>query len=384
VGADDITDLGKSGRMNTLEFIDELRGQAIRTRGVQRADASIAVSKEIGRDVARSKISTTLNFINPKRRLEELGELVEDGMRVGGYINARRLGLDPDAAGTLAIRAMYDYSPQAKSRWERKIARVIPFIAWQRANIPHMLEWTAKNPGKAGVFPKVRNAAFASAGTDPAIIPDYMKEQGAFPLPFQDPNGNWMMLNPNIPLQDLGRLPTSPQGAVDYLMQSLTPFVKTPLDMLYNKSSFTGMPIEDYPGEKTRTHGALQLIDSAMYGDPRWENLKGVMGLATQFDSQTNDPYLAAPAEFNALVATLPWVQNLGKSIDTRAIEAGVAPRDLPDSTWKLLSWLAGIKMTPADQNKYTLSALRARDTELSTEQRRLRDQVPGLRESGW
>ncbi|MFA6167789.1 MAG: hypothetical protein WC700_14305 [Gemmatimonadaceae bacterium] len=357
-----IKDFGTFGKMTEAEFMDIMREQAVRTSGFARADATKAIAQQVRENASpwRKVTAKGVPVTSLRGTMEHAGEVVEDGMRVGGVINAARQGLDPTSAADLAIRAMYDYSATATNAFEKSVVqRLIPFWKWQKANIPHMAEWALKNIGQANVLTHLRNAGAAATDTDLGLLPEYAKEGGYIPIPGAD--GQTLLLNPNVPLQDLGKLEPTPSGMMQWLSQGMTPPIKVAVEAgLFNQSSFTGLPISQQ-GRYTPVEwlpGSTQLaglLGPGKQGGP----------FRTQIDPDTGRTYLAMEPYTNyALQAASPFLTNLGKSVNPLTQDQG----------YKAMSWLTGVKLAPANKTKMYVDALKARDQELADQQAQMRD----------
>jgi hypothetical protein len=338
-------DMVTSWGQNAREFMDEMRAQAVRgTGGMQRAEAGRSVEEIVRRETSKAHKANVV-----ARGLDAAGEIIEDGMRIGGVINGMKYkGLDPQSASQLAINVMYDYSAAATSNAEKTWMQTLgpPFWKWQKANFPRMAEVAVKKPGILAGLGHISNDAYAAAGVDPSIQSQYMKDLGMFPIPGMSDASRPMLYNPNLPMQDILRFKATPQGMFDYGVGIADPFVKLGWELGTDRSMFTGQKIWDYPGEKVAAPGYMQVFR---------DQLAKVPGLAVQYD-ENRQPYLAMDANaVQSLQTLVPWLSNFGKSAD---------PTN-PDARWNLLSWMAGIKLKPVDQEQARVNAARARNTEL-------------------
>jgi hypothetical protein len=130
------------------------------------------------------------------------------------------------------------------SDFERNILRgFIPFYSWLRHNIANQMSGVLLYPELYSILPKLEDAVkVEDPSYDETMIPDYMKQFGFFPVMGED--GKFTMFNPNIPIQDLNRIPIvfgdrapipSLNELKDDLFASAHPIVKTIVQMLPKK-----------------------------------------------------------------------------------------------------------------------------------------------------
>lgn len=173
---------------------------------------------------------------------------------------------------------------------EKTVARrVIPFYSWARKSIPLILESMVKKPGKTLAFPKAMYALGTALGMEPdsiadpfptdQLFPDWIKAKGIGPIALYgaqgpagalagltagaaeyqfDPNTGQIVegpmgygvINPSNPFLDFfGTYASKPQdpvqGAFQGVMQGMTPFIKSPIELAQGRQFLTGAPIED-------------------------------------------------------------------------------------------------------------------------------------------
>jgi hypothetical protein len=191
-----------------------------------------------------------------------VGSWIEDHAKVTHVLAKLEKGMNLDEAIGSAKHWLYDY--RAMSPGERKVARrVIPFYAWQRNNIPRMLEALFQQPQKfAQTNHFMRNATGAitlAAGPEEqaqaawfTAMPDFMARiggwiwgvdefgspkilRGTFGLPFED-------LRAVLPFVNFG-------DWFDHFLSMTTPIAGV-LTSLMGYSTFTG--------ESTKTEGTDQ------------------------------------------------------------------------------------------------------------------------------
>lgn len=319
------------------------------------------------------KVGSNISALHPVSLGSDFGTRVEDSGRMAVYFNSLEAGMAPEAAMLLPDVALYNYSQESLTSFQKDVVKTaVPFGTWAMKNIPHMMEFALKSPGKAGLIEKIKNSAFSATGVERGSLPLYMQEMGAMPVPgLRDSAGNPIILNPNIPLQDLQKLPANPVEAIDWIAGQVGPAAKYAGEAAFKRDSFTGADI--YQGDRVKVlGGALDPLNAALdqIAPTPWSALKSAVGGATQYDTTTGESYLAGNEYANrAATGINPWLANLGKAA------GGVGD---PGNEYKWLSWLGGIKLMPADKQKFIIEALyRARD-ELDRQRRGLDAETQG------
>jgi hypothetical protein len=133
----------------------------------------------------------------------------------------------------------FDYSKTTALEGEL-ISRVMPFYRWMRNNLPFQIRMFINDPTKYTNINKLRLNAQDAAGIDDENTPEFLKEQFAIPV-----NEN-KFLGLNLPLGDLTKLSDPLKLGAD----SLTPLIKTPLELSTNYNFFYKKPIEKFEGQQ--------------------------------------------------------------------------------------------------------------------------------------
>lgn len=278
---------------------------------------------------------------DPRMVMEHLGELVEDGMRIGGYLNARAKGLSKEAAALAVDDALFDYSKRSLTLTEQKIRELIPFLVWKRRVLPKMARTLLTDPKHVLWLPHAREAGRAATDIDERNMPRYMREMMAIPLPAKTAKGHPLYLNPNVPVQDLAFLADVRRG----LWEMLTPLIKAPLEVtVFNRSVYFDEPIDE--GLLVRAPLG-ETIEKRFKNAKLYRELKLRLGLDTYVDRQTGQPYLAVSPKAMYVLRTLPFFNNIAKAIDTRE-----------RSPYDALAALTGIKLIPGDPERWNIDKI--------------------------
>lgn len=192
-----------------------------------------------------------------------LGSIVENNARIAHFIDKLKSGSTIDDAVMSVKKYLFNY--QDLTEFEKTVMkRVMPFYTWTRKNVPLQLEHLITQPGKyAGLEKAVRAIEKIGMGDSRPVnekyLSDYIKNNTAMRVKYNEDDktyyyfllGNW--------------LPS--YQAIDFLSQPLkniidmvTPLLKTPIELLSNKSFFKNTlgeseMIENYPGQTTNFLG---------------------------------------------------------------------------------------------------------------------------------
>ena len=152
------------------------------------------------------------------------------------------------------------FDPSNLSDLEKNgLKRLIPFYTFTKQNLYFQASNIMKNTPKYSRLIKSINGIYNQLDDDSYY--KYQKENMQIPLPWTDSNGNQLFLKSNLPLSDLGEYLSNPVGRA---VSSLTPAIKTPIEMVMGKDVFTGQDISDESKVK-RILGGLGL-DNLTYG----------------------------------------------------------------------------------------------------------------------
>ena len=183
-------------------------------------------------------------------------EISENFSRIQHYITRRLQGWSPEGALKDTRKIMYDYVA-GLSPYEKKLQNIFPWYTWSRFNIPMMVMQGLRHPGKSAEFYRAKtNIESGQPKTDERALDEYIKGDPHIRL-FQDPNtGNFTYLRIKgfLPVGDLEDI-TSMEKFGNFMVSSLTPYIKAPAENAFNASTFFktagGAPaqIEKYPGE---------------------------------------------------------------------------------------------------------------------------------------
>ena len=346
---DEIVDVGKAGSKTIGEVID-----AAYDSGALRGGQMF----EIMQDAMERGLPQKLNAVEGLQRFGTgVNEFAEEWGRLAVFIQAWRKTGSKSVAGRLVDATLYNYDPKALTNVERGMRSIMPFFTWTRRNLPDMIEVLLTDPSKIGAIGKLQsNMADVSDPIDRDLLPQYMRDMIPIPLPFKDRDGNPIILNPNFGFQDLNSF----DEPLKDTLSKINPLFKVPMEIAFNRDVYFQSDIEAYKGQIRKAPGYLQSIDDIAEGQAWWEFLKAKSGAKTVDGSLRVNPY------FIKVIDALPFLANLGKALES----------DNPQTPWRRISWLAGVKLMPYQQEKF--------ETNVEYDYRNdLRDTIRKLRDDG-
>ena len=230
-------------------------------------DAVTRKSVELGISPASELVSTNLLLDNKfLAGARNLSSAQENFFRLGAFIDGWKKGASFEEAGMNMKKIFYEYSDL--NAFERNfMRRVIPFYSWARHNIPRMFSTLATEPVKhlrlAQMIREVEKGAGGPARE--GELPSWLSKRFNVVVR-RNEDGTLDVVSGDglIPVADVYRI-LSVSGAVDTLKEGITPFLKYPIEQLFNHSFFTNRAIERAPGEPARsfTLGSLKFTRRA-------------------------------------------------------------------------------------------------------------------------
>jgi hypothetical protein len=201
------------------------------------------------------------------------GDFIENSSKFKSFlIDYERMAGDlgqsgGELAGRLANQKQYlEYADMQTKKWfldygdltpfeQNVMKRLIPFYTWVRKNLANQLTGIITMPQTYELIPKVRNALTTDEGFNYGLMPDYMKNQGYYPVG-KTPQGTDIMRWANLPLEDLNKIPLlfnkngipkpSWSETLTDVMSNAHPLLKTIVEMASGKDLFRKKDIANY------------------------------------------------------------------------------------------------------------------------------------------
>jgi hypothetical protein len=198
---------------------------------------------------------TALEF-KPLEWNKRMATRVEHMLRSVLFVRTYRNTGSLDEAAASVRRYHFDYS-ELSSFEQDVMRRVIPFYTWSRKNFPLQIENVMRQPGKYTRFLHIkRNMELGTDKDDDQWVPKYFNDIMAIRFPFTM-NGEGVYINKDLPFVSASEF-LDPRSA----LSSLTPVIKTPLEMIAGRQFYTDIP---FNGRLVEAPGAWKPLMAAMY-----------------------------------------------------------------------------------------------------------------------
>jgi len=181
------------------------------------------------------------------------GDFLEDSAKLSLYLDKRAKGYNPQAAAMEVRKYLFDYSDL--TAFEKNVMkRIFPFYTWTRKNLPLQVATLIQKPEKILIISKAKAAIEDSRGGESMpekYLPEWLKE--AYPIYFgSSDNGlqRFIKLEGFLPTVDLNQLGRIANGEI--FLESLSPIIKTPIELVANYDFYFENQIEEFEGQKGR------------------------------------------------------------------------------------------------------------------------------------
>jgi hypothetical protein len=283
---------------------------------------------------------------SPVRYLREKTAHLENTVRAGTYIAARKRGFSPAEAAEHAAKAHFDYADL--TNFERVIKRVFPFWTFTARNTPLQARNIVKRPGLYANYSLAMDEGRKQAGLSEDYqdrLPDYQARQLSIPANIK---GHRVLLSPQLPITDLNRTQQALSGNAGELFkgtaQMLHPIIKNPAEYGLNNSFFFRQPIYQDSDHPDAPHWTPR---------PKWLDLlpkEAKVVLAGGNKDAASKGLMTAKA--NYWLRTLPQTNTL-----TQGASGGADLRN-QDALQTIASQLTGVKVNAYEPKKYNVNAL--------------------------
>jgi hypothetical protein len=179
----------------------------------------------------------------PFRGSRKVGTLIEDLNRFQLTFDGLMQGFDAGTAAARTGKFLVDYNDISTA--DRALKQIVPFWIWTTRNMPLQIENMWLNPRAYTIYDKFKNNLEDKEGTSP-FVPDYLKEAGAFKLPF----GENLYARPDLGFPGAGSpspLQLLTEGNGIEILASITPAARIPLELIRrNTESEESKNIQEY------------------------------------------------------------------------------------------------------------------------------------------
>ena len=275
-------------------------------------------------------LSRAISAANPFSRFNAIqsggrhvGQAVEDLSRRALFLDQLHKGKSLEDAALHVKKYLFDYGELTD--FEKQIRDyAVPFYTWLRKNLPLQIEGLLSQPEKYAhtgkVLGKLEDATTQAGLSIPrGERPEWAQKQDLVQLPTTTSKGERLLLNPDLPFQDLDYLPVDAashgklgQAATDTfnsLLSMTNPAVKVPIELALNREAYTGgeiVPEELGPDALIKAPGHMAMLAEAA------PKLAEELGMQKSLDRYGREQWVM-PARAVYLANQLPFFSKLGK-----------------------------------------------------------------------
>lgn len=164
-----------------------------------------------------------------------------------GRENPQLLGrLGAQNAAELTRRVHFD--PNDLSPTERNVLkRIIPFYTYTKKNLAFQMKNVFDNPKIYKRLTKAMDSAWTTMDIDPRTdLEEYKRTNYWIPI-WKKKDGKYITIKANLPVGDLVEFLSSPGNRI---LSSVAPTIRMPFELALNRQVYSGLPIQDFPGQK--------------------------------------------------------------------------------------------------------------------------------------
>lgn len=177
--------------------------------------------------------------------MEKFGRNIEDNARLTHFIDKYRKGWSPQEAALSVKKYLFDYGELTDFE-KNVLRRLMPFYSWTRKNLPLQVEALLKRPGKVLPIEKARRSLAQGIGSPPEeFMPEWVRERMPVTFAKRGREYSYFPLESWLPYADISKL----ERPTEILGELLSPIIRTPLELVQNRSWYFEAPIERYKGE---------------------------------------------------------------------------------------------------------------------------------------
>lgn len=160
-----------------------------------------------------------------------LGDSTDNWSRLAHFIHVKNATGSSELAAQSVRKYLFAYGENTSA--DRAIRLAIPFWTWTKNNIPLQIEQLMKQPRYYQAWLRLQEASYESAGEDREDQAEFIRNDY-----LRTPWGTYR--NPRAPMSDLNNL----GDPLKTLVSGSAPALKIPFELVTNKNTFTGKPID--------------------------------------------------------------------------------------------------------------------------------------------
>lgn len=260
-----VTDTGKMVGLDTV--FNEARTRGIEATTFRNIDIGRGVRGQAESAIGKAGEAVGNAFNNASDWLKSMplakfNDFIEGNSKMALFLTKVKEGASFDDAAKATYQALFDYSDL--TQFEKEIKKVVPFFSWARKNLPLQIGKLFSEPSKAlikGTMAMGQNRPGTEA-IDERQQSEYLQSKINIPT-FRDNKGqqHFLMLEGLIPLMDIGSPLRAIAGnnklraVVDDMMASISPLLKTPIEIVANRNFAFKNELRKSPGDTTQFLG---------------------------------------------------------------------------------------------------------------------------------
>jgi hypothetical protein len=181
----------------------------------------------------------------------DANQVVDAQFRMNAYIYASKnpevfmkLGLDTPEA--FVRHVLFD--PNDLSHYEKTvIKKLIPFYTFAKKNIVYQMKNVQQRPQAYNQLRKTLDGMWRLADIDPNMDVDTYKRENMWIPIYRYKDGKYIAIKANLPPSELGEFLSNP---LQKTLSAASPLLRAPFELVTNRQLFTGLPIQEFKGQK--------------------------------------------------------------------------------------------------------------------------------------
>ncbi|MBX6312867.1 MAG: hypothetical protein IRY99_08125, partial [Isosphaeraceae bacterium] len=306
----------------------------------------------------------------------KVGRNIEEFVRGAQFLDLVRQGYADEVAESIVKRTHFDYKDLTP--FEKNVMkRLVPYYTFMRKNLPQQLAMMATRPGTISTPLRVANALRGDG-----FVPDYIGDGVAVPIGKEADGTQRFLSQSGLPFEEAlerlkftGNLPDLKRTALAYL-GTMTPYVKGPLETLFDTQFHTGRKLSDLRPQGAATAFGLFDEDQSRLAAQVIANTP-LTRVASTLDKIVDDRKGAGPKALNLLTGFRLSDVDMDKA---RAIEARNALEEVLDRNPYVSEFTNFyvkpedmVRLSPEDRVRMQLYALMKERAKAAAEERRER-----------
>lgn len=144
--------------------------------------------------------------------------------------------------------ALFDYADLSYIE-KTKIRNVIPFYTFTKKNLAYQFKNLFENTERYKMLTNAFDNLWLNVTDDESFesIEEYRRQNYWLPIPSLNEKGKYISLKSSLPTGNLGEFAEAPLKSI---VQATAPYIRAPFEIVVNKQTFSGMPIQEFKGQK--------------------------------------------------------------------------------------------------------------------------------------